>query len=276
MLPAKVPPFVSSDWLEENYRDVVVADTRWYLDGRSGSDAYRRGHLPGAVHVDLDNWLSGKSSGGSRHPLPTPERFAEGMSELGIGDHSVVVAYDDAGGVIAARLVWMLRVLGRRATVLDGGIAHYSGILETTVPSPERASFTVTPWPAKYLAHLDDVCDGEALVIDARNRDRYRGEFEPVDPRAGHIPGAVNVPCRGNLSEDGRLIDVEAMRDNYADAGVSDARKVISYCGSGVTACHNLLTLELIGFPRAQLYAGSWSEYSNATDRPVAVGPLPL
>jgi thiosulfate/3-mercaptopyruvate sulfurtransferase len=122
------------------------------------------------------------------------------------------------------------------------------------------------------LADLDDVCDRRALVIDARNRDRFRGDFEPVDPRAGHVPGAINVPCRENL-RDGHLIDAESIRQKYSDAGVFDAGEVISYCGSGVTACHNLLTLELSGFPRAKLYPGSWSEYSNAAGRPVALGP---
>jgi thiosulfate/3-mercaptopyruvate sulfurtransferase len=273
MPPTIVSPFVTPRWLDQHRGDVVIADTRWYLDGRSGLDAYLLGHLPGAVYVDIDRALSAAPYGGSRHPLPTPDRFAGAMSECGIGDDSVVVAYDDAGGVIAARLVWMLRVLGRPAAVLDGGIAHYRGELETTVTRPGPSLFTATPWPATRLADIDDVCGSGAVLIDARNRDRYRGDFEPVDPRAGHIPGAVNVPCRENLDTHGRLAGVEELRQKYADAGVSDARDVISYCGSGVTACHNLLTLELAGYTRTKLYAGSWSEYSSAADRPVAVGP---
>ena len=252
---------------------MIVADTRWYLDGRSGLEAFCLGHLPGAVFVDIDRWLSGRKDGGSRHPLPPPEVFARGMSELGIGDASVVVGYDDAGGVIAARLVWMLRVLGRRAAVLDGGIASYDGPLETGVVDPDPAMFTAQPWPLDRLADIDAVCDSDSLVVDARNRDRYRGDYEPVDPRAGHIPGAVNLPCRENLGAGGRLVEAEVLQRRYAAAGAFDAPDVISYCGSGVTACHNLLTMELVGITRGRLYPGSWSEYACAADRPAAVGP---
>jgi thiosulfate/3-mercaptopyruvate sulfurtransferase len=267
-----LPPFVSADWLDEHRDDVVVADTRWYLDGRSGRDAYLEGHLPGAVFVDLDRWLSGPSRGdGGRHPLPAPGIFAEGMSQLGIGDDVTVVAYDDAGGVIAARLVWMLRVIGRRAAVLDGGITAYRDQLETALPTVDPARFSVTPWPAGRLAGIDDVGGQAAVVVDARNRDRFRGEYEPVDPRAGHIPGAINLPCRDNVGPDGRLVDRGEIRRSYQDAGVFDTSDVIAYCGSGVTACHTLLTLELTGFGHARLYPGSWSEYSR-TDRPVEVG----
>lgn len=263
-----LPPFVSAAWLDEHRDGVVVADTRWYLDGRSGRDAYLAGHLPGAVFVDLDRWLSGTSHGtGGRHPLPTPEIFAAGMSQLGIGDATTVVTYDDAGGVIAARLVWMLRVIGRRAAVLDGGIAGYSDRLETAEPVVIPATFTATPWPAHRLVSIDDLEAG-AVVVDARNRDRFRGEYEPVDPRAGHIPGAINLPCRDNVGPDGRLVDPGDIARTYREAGISDADDVIAYCGSGVTACHTLLTLELTGFGDARLYPGSWSEYSR-TDRPL-------
>jgi thiosulfate/3-mercaptopyruvate sulfurtransferase len=268
---APLPPFVSPEWLEQ-HPDAVVADTRWYLDGRSGEQAYRDAQLPGAVFVDLDRWLSGPpAQGGGRHPLPTPEVFAEGMCQLGIGDDSTVIAYDDAGGVIAARLVWMLRVLGRRAAVLEGGMAAFTGSLEATPDRPARAHFTVTPWPAGRLAAVEDMSAGRALMLDARNPDRFRGEFEPVDPRAGHIPGAVNVPCRANLTQDGALVGAETILRRYTDAGVRSGADVIAYCGSGVTACHNLLTLELVGFDHGRLYPGSWSEYSRFDDRPVTV-----
>lgn len=270
MADQTLSPFVSADWLDEHRGAVVLADARWYLDGRSGRDAYLEGHLPGAVFVDLDRWLSAPSHGaGGRHPLPTPEAFAAGMSELGIGDDATVVAYDDAGGVIAARLVWLLRVIGRRAAVLDGGIGSYRGPLETAEPAVHRAQFTATPWPADRLASIDDVTAGGAVVVDARNGDRFRGEHEPVDPRAGHIPGAINLPCRDNVGPDGRLVDREEIRRSYEDAGVADAPDVIAYCGSGVTACHTLLTLELTGIGNARLYPGSWSEYSR-TDRPLS------
>lgn len=265
-----LPPFVSLDRLG-HYPEALLADTRWYLDGRSGEQAYRDGHLPGAVFVDLDRWLSGPPTpGGGRHPLPAPEVFAEGMCQLGIGDDTTVIAYDDAGGVIAARLVWMLRTVGRRAAVLEGGMTAFTGPLETTPRHPRRAHFTVTPWPVERLADADDVTAGRALVIDARNPDRFRGDVEPVDPRAGHIPGAVNVPCRAHLAENSRLVDTATIRRSYTDAGVRPGTDVIAYCGSGVTACHNLLTLELVGLGHGRLYPGSWSEYSRSADRPVA------
>ncbi|BCI50819.1 hypothetical protein NIIDNTM18_00970 [Mycolicibacterium litorale] len=163
----------------------------------------------------------------------------------------------------------LLRVIGRRAAVLDGGMAAYRDRLETAESVVDRATFTPTPWPTDRLANIDDVTADGAVVLDARNGDRFRGEYEPVDPRAGHIPGAVNLPCRDNVGSDGRLVDRDEIRRSYQDAGVADGVDVIAYCGSGVTACHTLLTLERTGFANARLYPGSWSEYSR-TDRPVS------
>jgi thiosulfate/3-mercaptopyruvate sulfurtransferase len=266
-----VPPVVDVSW--SRTREVVLADVRWYLDGRSGREAFESGHLPGAVFVDLDQWLAEHGSpGAGRHPLPSPERFAEGMSLLGIGDDDVVVAYDDAGGVVAARLVWMLRVTGHDAAVLDGGLAAWDGPLETTSQPRPPAVFTPRPWPADRLADIDDAGDPANVVIDARDANRFRGEFEPVDPRPGHVPGARNVPCRANLDEQGRLLPAEELRRRFAEAGVTEGSDVVSYCGSGVTACHNLLALEVAGFGPGRLYPGSWSQYSADPDRPAAVG----
>ena len=251
---------------------VVVADVRAYLDGRSGREAYARGHLPGAVFVDLDHDLAAPpSAADGRHPLPDPAAFAERMAALGVGDGDTVIAYDDAGGVMAARLVWMLRALGEDAALLDGGIGAYDGELETAVPQRPRASFTVRPWPADRLAGLADATSGSFVVLDARQPERFRGETEPIDPRAGHIPGARNVPCRENVDSTGRFLPAELLRARFADAGVVDGEAVVSYCGSGVTACHNLLALERAGFAPGRLYPGSWSQYS-ATDRPAATG----
>ena len=267
-----MPPVVD---LDRALGDVVLADVRWYLDGRSGRAAYDAGHLPGAVFVDLDRWLAGPASPAEgRHPLPAPEVFAEGMSSLGIGAHDPVVAYDDAGGVVAARLVWLLRAIGCDAGLLDGGLQAYDGPLERRPPVRPRAVFPVRPWPAELLADLADVTAPGAVVLDARDRERYRGEVEPVDPRAGHVPGARNVPCRENLDESGRLLPAEVLRERFAAAGVEPGRPVVSYCGSGVTACHNLLALELAGLGRGRLYPGSWSQYA-ATDRPAATGDAP-
>ena len=271
-----IPPVVDATWLAARRQDVVLADVRWYLDGRSGRAAYDAGHLPGAVFVDLDRWLSrrGEPAEG-RHPLPEPEVFAAGMSRLGIADGSVVVAYDDQGGVIAARLVWLLRATGHEAALLDGGLSAFDGPLSTEPVLPEPADFTPTPWPPQRLADLDDAVDPAATVLDARPPERYRGEIEPVDPRAGHIPGAVNVPCRDNLDATGRFLPAEALRRRLRAAGVVEGADVVSYCGSGVTACHNLIALELVGLGPGRLYAGSWSGYSSTPGRPVATGDAP-
>jgi thiosulfate/3-mercaptopyruvate sulfurtransferase len=271
-----MPPVVDRAWLDARRDGAVVADVRWYLDGRSGRAAYDAGHLPGAVFVDLDRWLSGHGDPAQgRHPLPDPAVFAEGMSRLGVADDATVVAYDDAGGVIAARLVWMLRATGHDAALLDGGLAAYDGPLSTEPADPAPAAFTARPWPADRLAGIADVSDPASTVVDARDRARYRGDEEPVDPRAGHVPGAVNLPCRENLDPAGRFLPVERLRERLRDAGVVEGADVVSYCGSGVTACHNLLAIEHAGLGAGRLYAGSWSQYSRDPDRPVATGDAP-
>ncbi|HEY2521277.1 MAG TPA: sulfurtransferase [Streptosporangiaceae bacterium] len=270
-----IDPVVSLSWWQQHRDDVVLADVRWYLDGRSGEAAYEAGHLPGAVFVDLDQWLAGRPSAeDGRHPLPSPALFAGGMARLGISDGDTVVAYDDAGGTTAARLVWMLRVTGRSATLLDGGLQAYSGPLETGAPARLPAPFTPRPWPAEYLASLDDATDPANVVIDARDRARYRGDTEPVDPRPGHIPGARSLPCRENLAPDGTFLPVPQLRQKLAAAGVTGPATLVSYCGSGVTACHNLLMIEHAGLGRGRLYPGSWSQYSH-TPRPAATGDTP-
>jgi thiosulfate/3-mercaptopyruvate sulfurtransferase len=194
------------------------------------------------------------------------------MAGLGIGDDDAVLAYDDAGGVAAARLVWMLRVTGHPAALLDGGLTAYDGPLETGTPPRPRASFTARPWPAGRLADVDDATDPRNVVLDARDPARYRGETEPVDPRAGHIPGARNLPVSAGLDDDGRFLPVEVLRRRFAQAGVTAGDSVVSYCGSGVAACHNLLALEHAGFGPGRLYPGSWSQYSSDPARPAAVG----
>ena len=264
---------------------VVVVDSRWYLDGRSGVEAYAHGHLPGAVFVDLDTVLAAPpSAAAGRHPLPDPEDFARGLETAGVGDDVTVVVYDDAGGVIAARLVWMLRTLGQSAAVLDGGLAAWQAAhpelpLETGEPvgaaGVSPASRTVRPWPAAALTTIDETqaaaADGTALVLDARTADRYRGESEPVDARPGHIPGAHSFSCRDNVAADGTLLAPATLRERLTALG-ADRLPVISYCGSGVTACHTLLVLEQAGLPVGRLYPGSWSQYAADRERPAAVG----
>jgi thiosulfate/3-mercaptopyruvate sulfurtransferase len=166
----------------------------------------------------------------------------------------------------------MLRSTGRDAALLDGGMVAYEGPLETGTPQRPETSFSVHPWPADRLASIADAADPAKLVLDARNSDRYRGEVEPVDPRAGHIPGARNLPCRGNVDSSGRFLPVETLRQRFAGVGVEAGAEVVSYCGSGVTACHNLIALEYAGLGTGRLYPGSWSQYSSMPDRPVAVG----
>jgi thiosulfate/3-mercaptopyruvate sulfurtransferase len=197
------------------------------------------------------------------------------MAEAGIGDDDVVVAYDDAGGVVAARLVWMLRATGHPAALLDGGLQAYPGTLETAATVRPAAVFTPTPWPTALLADIEDAVDPRNVVIDARAPERYRGETEPVDPRAGHIPGAHNLPTAASLGPDGRFLAREELRRRFEAVGAGTGRPVISSCGSGVTACHTLLALEHAGLPAGLLYPGSWSQYSNDPDRPVATGADP-
>lgn len=283
MRPA-LAPFIDAaelDRLLAADSGTVVIDSRWYLDGRSGIDAHAAGHVPGAVFIDLDQSLAGAPSpAAGRHPLPQPADFARAMSDAGIGDDSTVVVYDDAGGVIAARLVWMLRALGLAAAVLDGGLdawqrSHPDEALESGAVDPVPASFTARSWPAALLATIDETqaaaADGTALVLDARPLDRYRGETEPVDARPGHIPGATSFSCRDNVAADGTLLDVDTLRERLTALG-ADERPVISYCGSGVTACHTLLVVEHVGLAPGRLYPGSWSQFAADPARPVATG----
>ena len=268
-----LPPVVGAAWLQDHRDDVVVADVRWYLDGRSGHDAYAGGHLPGAVFVDLDAVLAAPATGeGGRHPLPDPDAFARGMAGLGIGDADTVVTYDDDGGVMAARLVWMLRATGHDAALLDGGIVAWDGPLETDTPPRRSATFAPVPWPADRIATADDAADRANVVIDARTRERYRGLDDPVDPRWGHVPGARSLPCRENLAADGRFLAAEALRARFEALGVRPGTPVVSYCGSGVTACHNLLAMERAGVGEGRLFPGSWSQWSADERRPVATG----
>ena len=245
------------------------ADVRWYLDGRSGREAYAAGHIPGAVFVDLDTMLAGPPSvAAGRHPLPDPDHFAASMRALGIEEHSVVVAYDDAGGTVAARLVWMLRAVGVAAALLDGGIGGWEGPLSTAEPEIVPSSFPSVPWPADLLATADDAADPALRVLDARAPERYRGEVEPIDPQAGHIPGAENVPALSLLGDDGRLLPRGELRARLAGADVA-------YCGSGVNASFLAVAAEHAGLPAPRLYPGSWSQWSGDPSRAVEAGPSP-
>jgi thiosulfate/3-mercaptopyruvate sulfurtransferase len=270
--PGRFGPLVSAAWLAGHRDEVALIDVRWYPDGRSGSDAYSQGHIPGAVWMDLNEALAEPPSvAGGRHPLPSPERFAAGMAAAGIGDGTRVVAYDDGGGMAAGRLIWLLRTLGHPAALLDGGLQSWTGPLETETGQAEAADFTSRPWPSERLASLEEV-PTVALLLDARAPERFRGEVEPLDPRAGHIPGAANAPWPANLNPDGRYHSSTALREQFEAVGARPNQDVVVYCGSGVTACHTLLALEAAGVDGARLYPGSWSQWCADPDRPAATG----
>jgi thiosulfate/3-mercaptopyruvate sulfurtransferase len=263
-----VRPFVDPEWLSD-HPEAVLVDVRSYLDGRSGREAYERSHLPGAVFVDLNAVLAAPPTPElGRHPMPTPEVFAEGLAAAGIGDEDLVVAYDDDSGAMAARLVWLLRVTGHQAALLEGGYTGWHGPREPGVTTRPAATFTPTPWPSGAFVEADDL-DG-LLVVDARPAERYRGEVELLDARPGHVPGAVSLPCRDNVGPDGRLLPVPELRRRLTEAGLTE-RPWASMCGSGVTACHTLLVAEHLGLPPGVLYNGSWSQWA-ATDRPAEIG----
>lgn len=267
-------PIVSAAWLAEHLDDDhVIVDLRWSVEEGPKRAAYEAGHIPGAVFADLDADLSAPASpGAGRHPLPTPIAFAEAMGRLGIGDRTRVIVYDDVGGVIAARLWWMLDVLGREVAVLDGGIDAWDGDVSSAPVTPAEAVFTPRPWPATAKASADEVAaalGAGAVLLDARSPDRY-AQGGPVDPRPGHIPGARNVPAGANLAE-GRWRRPRALRELYAEVG-ADGEDVIAYCGSGVTACADLLGRRIAGLPDGRLYPGSWSQWGADDDRPATTG----
>lgn len=266
---------VDPAWLAERLggAGLVVCDVRSVMGHHDPRGAYRDGHLPGAVFVELDTVLADPPGGtAGRHPLPSPERFAADLGWLGIGDDATVVAYDDRAGAFAARLVWMLRILGQDARLLDGGLAGWTGPLETddvVLPTVDR---TVRPWPAGELADADDVdahLAAGGVVVDARDPARFRGEHEPIDPVAGHVPGAINR-FFGDHLVDGRFRPVDELRANLAPLAADHLAVV--YCGSGVTACHDALAAEHAGLPRPRVYVGSWSGWTADPNRPVATG----
>jgi thiosulfate/3-mercaptopyruvate sulfurtransferase len=194
------------------------------------------------------------------------------MARAGIGDDDVVVAYDDAAGVVAARLVWMLRVTGHEAALLDGGMRPEDP-RETGPTEPARRDFTPCPWPGAALAALDDVGDPGSVLLDARPAERFAGAPDPLDPRPGHLPGARSHPCRDDVDADGFLLPDDVLRRRLQDVGVDGATPVVASCGSGVTACHTLLVLEHLGLPAGRLYPGSWSQWAADPARPAELGP---
>ena len=278
-----IAPVVDASFLAE-HPHAVLADVRWYLDGRDGHEAFRGGHLPGAIWIDLDTHLAAHDLPATegRHPLPTPEAFAASMSALGIGDDTIVVAYDDAGGATAGRLVVMLRMLGHEAALLDGGLVAWTADghpLQTGDGRvADRAAFTVTAWPADRLVDADTTAAQAAaggVVIDARAVERFTGTVTQIDPRPGHVPGARNAPWQSVVSTDGRLLSTEELSAHYARLGIDadHGTDAIAYCGSGVSACLNILAIEHLGLTPPRLYVASWSGYSADLNRAAEQGP---
>jgi thiosulfate/3-mercaptopyruvate sulfurtransferase len=271
-------PLVSASDLTARLADdpagVTVLDVRYQTGAPAGRPAYEAGHVPGAVYVDVDADLAAAPAApgeqGGRHPLPTTEDFQAAMRRAGVSDGRPVVVYDDWGGRGAARAWWLLRYHGHPdVRVLDGGWTAWvdaRGEVETGSVTPEPGDFSADPGHLPVV-DVEDVLAVEVLV-DARAHERYLGEHEPIDPVAGRIPGAVNVPTSDNLRPDGRFKDAAELRRVYAAVGAVAGVDVAAYCGSGVTACHNLLALTVARVPAA-LYAGSFSEWVSDPGRRV-------
>lgn len=275
-------PWISATDLRSRLGDprLRVVDVRFELgQPDAGRQAHALGHLPGAVYLDLERDLSAPvGRHGGRHPLPDVADLARVLGRAGIDERVHVVVYDASAGMVAGRLWWLLRWLGHTSVqTLDGGLDAWleaGGSLSTDVPDVAPVTFTPRPQPHMVIdrkelrARLDDP---DLTVVDARAGERFRGEVEPIDPRPGHVPGAVNLPYAGNLDETGRFKSTSELWSRYA--GVARSPEIAVYCGSGVSAAHDLMALEAVGVTGARLYPGSWSDWVSYEDAPVAVGP---
>jgi thiosulfate/3-mercaptopyruvate sulfurtransferase len=272
-------PLISTNQLQELLNigaNGLICDCRFDLTRASaGREDYAAGHIPRAIYVDLEMDLSDTKTGtNGRHPLPHPDDWATTRQRLGIDSNAHVIAYDSQGSVFASRLWWMLRAIGHdKVQVLDGGLEAWKGQISTTISVP--TSLVKRPVPQAYEglvlvdAILNNLATQSKMVIDARSSDRFHGQNETLDPVAGHIPGALNRFFKGNL-EAGIFKSPEILRKEFSELlGNTKASDVIHQCGSGVTACHNLLAMEYVGLRGSLLYAGSWSEWCSDSKRPV-------
>ncbi len=267
-------PIVSTKWLHDHLNDdlVQVVDCRFALqDPMLGIRQYQSGHIPGAIHLDLNRDLSSQvKTHGGRHPLPHIHRLGHTLGSCGIGSKTFVVAYDDSRFAFAARLWWLLRYMGHtRVGILDGGFQGWLAAgYDLTQDSPTLQPTTFVPQVrCHWVVDINQVKQRKDLpnvvLVDSRQGDRYRGEREPIDPVAGHIPGAVNLFWQSVTTDDGYMRSTDRQKARWQQIGVSQTEEIMVYCGSGVTACVNLLSLELAGITTGKLYAGSWSDWCS-------------
>ena len=270
-------PIISVEELHDR-PNLTILDVRWQLSSGSQPDLYASGHIPGAAFVDLDRDLAAPPGPGGRHPLPAAEDFERAMRAAGVSNNTPVVVYDDANGLSAARAWWLLRYFGHtQVALLDGGLGAWLAAgrpLAEGDETPEHpGDFDARPGAMPVIdATQAEELAGRGVLIDARAPERYRGETEPMDPVAGHIPGARNWPMDRNLDESGRFRPQAELAEDLADLA---GNEVGTYCGSGITAAHTVLALEFAGVDGAALYPGSWSEWVTDPDRPVATGDEP-
>jgi thiosulfate/3-mercaptopyruvate sulfurtransferase len=259
-------PLITPQELIDKLEQTTLLDVRWSLNGPPGIDEYLKGHIPGAVFVDLDRELSAPPGPGGRHPLPDAWSFTATMRRAGVSRSRPVVVYDAGDSMAAARGWWLLRYFGHgHVSVLDGGLAAWAAAGYPVATQPVAAGH------GDFVATPGELAEA-GVLLDSRAPQRYRGDSEPVDPVAGHIPGARNRPTTDNVDEQGRFLDPDVLKRAFSELGVDGGAQVGAYCGSGVAAAHQVLALELAGYP-ASLYAGSWSEWITDPSRPVARGP---
>ncbi len=289
MTASPMPILITADDLARRLDDertagsdtrTVVLDVRWSLAVPDGRPAFLTGHIPGAVYVDLDHDLADHSvTGRGRHPLPAEAAFTEAMRSWGLRDGDTAVVMDDLGNQSAARAWWLLRYAGfGDVRMLDGGLPAWAAAghpLEEGTTTAERGDATAH-FGAMPVIDADGVAalPATGVVLDSRAAERYRGEVEPIDPRAGHVPGARSAPTAANLDADGRFLAPDELRAKYAALGIEHGTATAAYCGSGVTAAHQVAALALAGIDAA-LFPGSWSQWSNEPGRPVATGDEP-
>jgi thiosulfate/3-mercaptopyruvate sulfurtransferase len=278
---AGVPVLVTADEFRARRGRTVLLDVRWALGDPHGREHHSAGHLPGAVFVDLETELSDPPSpSAGRHPLPSLQRLQSAARRWGIRDGDPVVAYDDTGGLAAARAWWLLRWGGLSdVRLLDGGLAAWvraGGSLERGEVTPEPGDVTLTGGglPVLSVEEAATLPRAGGVLLDARAAERYRGEIEPVDPRPGHVPGAVSAPTTANLAGDGTFLPADVLAARFTGLGVTRGRPVATYCGSGVAAAHEVAALAVAGV-EAALWPGSWSEWTADPARPAATGADP-